>query len=104
MEEESSEEEDESPTPVPSASAGSGKKAPPVPMPPREVQQPPPLPPTPDKVVVKKGYDPKQGKSLQGVILQVLATCWFKFEVPGSVIDLNCLSGQKVLTVCIPPW
>ncbi|KAJ9584629.1 hypothetical protein L9F63_021031, partial [Diploptera punctata] len=26
----------------------------------REVQQPPPLPPTPDKVVVKKGYDPKQ--------------------------------------------
>jgi hypothetical protein len=61
MEEESSEEEDESPTPVPAASSGTGKKAAPVSMQPREVQQPPPLPPTPDKVVVKKGYDPKQG-------------------------------------------
>jgi splicing factor 3A subunit 1 len=60
MEEESSEEEDESPAaPVPS-----GKKGPPVPMPGREVLQPPPLPPTPDKVLVKKGYDPKQGELL----------------------------------------
>jgi hypothetical protein len=25
--------------------------------------QPPPLPPAPDKVLVRKGYDPKQGKS-----------------------------------------
>jgi splicing factor 3A subunit 1 len=58
MEEESSEEEDDSP-PVPS-----GKKGPPVPMPGREVLQPPPLPPTPDKVLVKKGYDPKQGELL----------------------------------------
>lgn len=60
MEEESSEEEDESPA----MSVHSGKKAPPMPMPAREVHQPPPLPPTPDKVVVKKGYDPKQGWSL----------------------------------------
>jgi splicing factor 3A subunit 1 len=80
MEEESSEEEDESPTPVSVASSGTGKKAGSVPMPPREVQQPPPLPPTPDKVVVKKGYDPKQGMSVC-----VLYRCSF------STVQVTCV-------------
>ncbi|KAK7791192.1 hypothetical protein R5R35_005395 [Gryllus longicercus] len=55
MEEESSDEEDASSASTPTLSTGSKKFASK-----EHLQQPPPLPPAPDKVLVKKNYDPKQ--------------------------------------------
>lgn len=65
MEEESSDEESSISTPMPPRKmvppSISGNR-PLIPAPRKEpLQQPPPLPPIPEKVLVKKGYDPKQG-------------------------------------------
>jgi len=36
--------------------------------------QPPPLPPAPDKVLVKKGYDPKQGTQIFCIFIKLYST------------------------------
>jgi len=52
--------------------------------------QPPPLPPVPDKVLVKKGYDPKQGaNNTQSTRLNCSKFCFFGGKYLRFKIKIN---------------